>query len=307
MTLKQMQYALVTAKCASLSEAAKVLYVSQPSVSEAIKKLEEELGFAIFRRERTGMIITKKGEEFLCAVQSIIDQVADIEKQYKHAEQQEVVTSISVIHYFFMGEVFAQMVNQLEREQVSAYQLRLIDAGTLEVIRHVADGNSELGIISYTDHNRAHIMRELRTSSLDCYEIISARLCAFLRGSHPLADRTQITMKDLEPYPYASIWQSSSTQYYLTEEGIIFPANRKKIYVKDCGAMRMLLRETDAFAMGSGVTPSDVDSAETKAVEVVNAPITSICWIRKSGQELSPVAKDFLKLCTAKLGKRLQN
>ena len=65
MTLKQMEYALVTAKCASLSEAAKQLYVSQPSLSEAIKKLEEELGFSIFIRERTGVTVTEAGGRVL--------------------------------------------------------------------------------------------------------------------------------------------------------------------------------------------------------------------------------------------------
>lgn len=303
MTLKQMEYALITAKCASLSEAAKHLYISQPSLSESIKKLENELGFSIFYRERTGVTVTEDGEEFLNAIQNIIDQVTNIEKQYERHNQQLLETSISVIHYFFMGEVFAEMVNYADSLEIPAYQLRLLDADTLEVIRDVVEGDSEAGIISYTDHNRTYIMRELKKSSLDCYEIMSTRLYAFLRGNHPLAYKKAITMKDLEPYPYASIWQSMSSQYYFTEEGIFLPANQKKIYVRDCGAMRILLKETDAFAMGAGVIPSDVSQEETCAVEVTDAPITSICWIRRSGQELSPAAREFLRLCAAKLGR----
>ncbi|MCI8609751.1 MAG: LysR family transcriptional regulator [Firmicutes bacterium] len=305
MTLKQMEYALVTAKCASLSEAAKQLYVSQPSLSEAIKKLEEELGFSIFIRERTGVTVTEAGEEFLSAVQSIVDQVANLEKQYERHNQQTLKTSISVIHYFFMGEVFAELVNRVDDRPIPAYRLRLIDADTQEVLQNVAEGISEVGIISYTDHNKTYIMRELKKSSLDCYEIISTRLFAFLRGGHPLARQGRLTMKDLEPYPYASIWQSMSSQYYFTEEGIFLPANQKKIYVRDCGAMRVLLSETNAFAMGTGVTPSDVNRTETCAVEVEDAPITSICWIRKSGNEISSVAKEFLRICASKLGRSL--
>ncbi len=305
MTLKQMEYVLVTAKCASLSEAAKRLFVSQPSLSESIKKLEEELGIQIFVRERTGVRVTDEGEDFLNAAQSIIDQVANIEKHYEKNNGQVTRTAISVIHYFFMGEVFAELVNMAEARKIEAYEISLLDADTLEVIEDVVDGTSEVGIISYTEHNKTYIMRELAKSNLDCYEIISTRLCAFLRGGHPLAGRGQLTMKDLEPYPYASIWQSRSSQYYFTEEGIFLPANKKKIFVRDCGAMRTLLKETDAFAMGSGVIPSDVGPEETVAVEVMDAPITSICWIHRSGHDVSPPTKEFLRVCASKLGREL--
>lgn len=305
MTLKQMEYALMVAKCASLSEAAKQLYVSQPSLSESIKKLEKELGFLIFVRERNGVSVTEEGEEFLNAVQSIVDQVGNIKQQYEQRNQQCIKSSVSVIHYFFMGEVFAELINRLEDRDVSAYKLRLIDADTLEVIHNVVEGISEAGIISYTDHNKTYIMRELKKASLDCYEIMSTRLFVFLRGTHPLANHKTLSMKDLEPYPYAAMWQNLSSQYYFTEEGIFLPANQKKIYVRDCGAMRTLLSETNAFAMGAGVIPSDVDQSVTCAVEVRDAPITSICWIRRAGQALPPVTKEFLTLCAEKLGRTL--
>ena len=302
MTLKQMEYALVTAKCASLSEAAKRLFVSQPSLSEAIRKLEDELGFPIFHRERTGVSVTAEGEEFLNAVQSIMDQVANIQRQYDKKNQQVLKTSISVIHYFFMGEVFTEVVNRTQDRDIPAYELRMLDAGTLEVIEDVAEGISEIGIISYTEHNRAYIMRQLRKMNLEYFEMMSTRLYAFLRGGHPLAGAASLTMKELEPYPYASIWQRKSSMYYFTEEGIFLPANQKKIYVRDCGAMRMLLRETDAFAMGTGIIATDVSQAETCAVEVTDAPITAICWIRRSGQEISLTSKEFLRIFASKLG-----
>ena len=287
----------------SLSEAAKQRVVSQPSLSEAIKKLEQEVGFPLFIRERKGVTVTPEGEEFLNAVQSILDQVSNIERQYERHNQQILKSSVSVIHYFFMGEVFAEVVNQAEGREIPSYELRMLDAGTLEVIEDVVNGTSEIGIISYTEHNKIYVMRELKRMSLECFDIMSTRLGAFLRGGHPLARKGVLTMKELEPYPYASIWQSKSSKYYFTEEGIFLPANQKKIFVRDCGAMRMLLRETDAFAMGSGILPSDVDQTETCFAEVSDAPITSICWIRRTGHELTPPAKEFLRICASKLGR----
>ncbi len=305
MTLKQMEYALTIAKCASLSEASKLLFIAQPSLTEAMKKLEAELGFDIFIRERTGVSVTPEGEEFLNAAQSVMDQVANIQRQSERRNKEVVKLSISAIHYFFMGEVFAQVINAIEAQGRNSYEVKLLDAGTLEVINHVVDSTSELGIISYTEHSKSYVMRELRKLSLECYEIMSTRLFAFMRGGHPLLRKQSITMKDLEPYPYVSIWQNESSMYYFTEEGIFMPANQKKIYIQDGGTMRALLRETDAFAMGSGVIPSDVSPLETQAVEVIDAPITTICWIKRTGHELSSEAKEFLKNCNLKLGREI--
>lgn len=305
MTLKQMQYALVAAKCGSLSDASKRLYVSQPSVSEAIHNLEEELGFPIFLRERTGIVVTPEGEEFLNAVQSIVDQVGNIEKQYKKDTKQSLQFSVSVIHYFFMAEVFAELVNQLDGQDIRAYSLHFLDGGTLEVVDDVMNGLSEIGIMSFTEHNKIYIMRELKKKGLDCFEITSTRLYAFLRGNHPLARQGKLRLRDLEDYPYASLWQGKSTMYYFTEEGIFLPSNQKKIFVKDCGAMRTLLRDTNAFAMGTGVIPAEVGPEETRAVQVEDAPITTICWIRRAGTEVSPLGKQFLEMCAARLGRTI--
>ena len=254
--------------------------------------------------------MTEQGEELMYAIQSILDQVSNIEKQYARSHSKVMHTSISVIHYFFMGEVFAEIVNRIENRDVFAYQLRLLDADTLEVINDVVNDESEIGIISYTDHNKNYIMRELKKNSLECFEIVTMQLSAFVRGQHPVLEAVRangkITMKDLEPYPYASIWQSHSSQFYFTEEGIFLPSNQKKVYVSDSGAMRELLKETDAFAMGTGIMPSDVNLGETCAIHVEDTPMTSICWIRRGGREISGTAREFLQICASKLGRTLE-
>lgn len=65
MTLQQLKYALTIARSASINEAAKQLFISQPSLSETIRELESEVGFDIFLRSNRGIVITPEGEEFL--------------------------------------------------------------------------------------------------------------------------------------------------------------------------------------------------------------------------------------------------
>ena len=65
MTLQQLKYVIAIADSGSLNAASKNLYISQPSLSGAVKELEEEIGFELFLRSNRGVTVTAKGEEFL--------------------------------------------------------------------------------------------------------------------------------------------------------------------------------------------------------------------------------------------------
>ena len=65
MTLQQLRYCIVVAEKGSISEAAKTLFVTQPSVTSAIHELEIEFKITIFNRTNRGMILSQEGVEFL--------------------------------------------------------------------------------------------------------------------------------------------------------------------------------------------------------------------------------------------------
>lgn len=78
MQLEQFRYANEIAKCGSITQAAKNLFVSQPSLTVSIKKLEAELGFSLFTRSSKGIQITSKGEEALAIIQQILTLTEDL-------------------------------------------------------------------------------------------------------------------------------------------------------------------------------------------------------------------------------------
>ena len=82
MTLQQLRYALTIAGCGSMNEAAKRLFLSQPSLSETVKELEQEIGLQIFMRSNRGIIITPEGEEFLGYARQVIDQYGILKARY---------------------------------------------------------------------------------------------------------------------------------------------------------------------------------------------------------------------------------
>ena len=76
MTLQQLQQIITIADSGSMNEAAKKMFISQPSLSAAVKELEKEIGISIFVRSNRGIVITPEGEEFLGYARQIIEPVS---------------------------------------------------------------------------------------------------------------------------------------------------------------------------------------------------------------------------------------
>ena len=82
MTLQQLRYVDAVATCGSFSEASRRLFVTQPTMTESIHALEEELRFALFSRTSRGVTVTREGEEFLASARRILSDVSAIQAKY---------------------------------------------------------------------------------------------------------------------------------------------------------------------------------------------------------------------------------
>ena len=99
MTLQQLKYMIVVAERGSITEAAKELYISQPSLSGAIKEVEKESGITIFSRCRAGVALTKEGMEFLGYARQVVQQMELLESKYvdKNLQNKDFVFPRSII------------------------------------------------------------------------------------------------------------------------------------------------------------------------------------------------------------------
>ena len=83
MTLQQLRYAIAVADCGSMNQAAAKLFISQPSLTNAIHELEKEMNIKIFDRTNKGIHISKDGEDFLGYARQVLEQAAILEDKYK--------------------------------------------------------------------------------------------------------------------------------------------------------------------------------------------------------------------------------
>lgn len=83
MTLQQLKYITTVAEIGTITEAANSLYISQPSLTNAIHELEKEMDIVIFNRTNKGITISKEGEVFLGYARQVLEQTAILEDKYK--------------------------------------------------------------------------------------------------------------------------------------------------------------------------------------------------------------------------------
>ena len=201
MTLKEIGYLLTVAQCASISEAAKQLYVAQPSLTHAIQSVEKEVGFRIFDRGRSGVTVTEQGEERPSDIRTIYEQMAAGQSKYIEKRPERKTFSVSIQHFSPAGEAAMRLLSRLEEE---SYIVKFLEGKTTEVIADVASGRSEIGFLHFPDEKEPGILRDLRNEKMEFYSIGTAKPCLLLRKDHPLAALPMVSLQELSPYPLVS-------------------------------------------------------------------------------------------------------
>ena len=136
MRIQQLLYLQKVVALGNMTEAAKELFIAQPTLSSAIKQLEKEMGITILIRGKKGVSLTEDGREFMQYAQQILDQVQLLERRYGDQSSAPKIFSVAAQHYAFAVDAFVQLLKEIGQ---SDYQASLKEMRTYEVIEDVAD------------------------------------------------------------------------------------------------------------------------------------------------------------------------
>lgn len=290
MTLQQLKYAIAVADHNSMNEAAKALFISQPSLSGAMKELEKEIGFEIFIRTNRGIVITPEGEEFLGYARQVTEQYRLLRNRYIEKDSKEKF-SVSMQHYSFAVKAFVETVKCAGMEN---YEFAVHETKTYEVIENVKNFKSELGIIYMNDFNEQVLKKLLRDNQLNFTELFTCDTYVYLRSGHPLADRKILTMKDLEPYPCLAFDQGKNNSFYLAEEMKSTYDYNRIIKANDRATMLNLMTGLDAYTLCSGIICEELNGDDSMAIPLKESEKMRIGYISRVGASISPLGKIFI-------------
>ena len=290
MTLQQLKYADAVATCGSLSEAARRGFVTQPTLTESIRSLEEELRVAIFTRTSRGIAVTREGEEFLASARQILDDAARIAEKYTGKAVRRPQFAVSCQHYAFAAEAFMEVVRA---NKADSYDFTLRETVTSEIIDDVARHRSEVGLLYLSRRNEKPIRKILRKEDLAFEELFVAKPHVFLGRRHPLAKKKFVLPKELDAYPFISFEQGVENALYFSEEVMDAIDRKKNIRVRDRATMTGLILGLDGYTVSSGAS-SSAYSKDIVAVSLRLDDEIRVGAIRREGISLSPAGEAFL-------------
>jgi len=291
MQLQQLRYLIAAAEYGSFRAASQKLYVSQSSLSVAIKDLEQETGVSVFNRTSRGISLTTEGIELLGYARRIIEQANLMEARYARGNASSVRFSVSSQHYSLVVDAFADFVNERTDE---ACEFTLHETYTNEIIRNVQDSHSELGIIYLSNYNDRVMTRALNAAELSFTSLFVAQPHMVVRSGHPLAGRTSVQLDELDEFYRFEQEQGIESSSYYSEEPLSALAHSRKIVVSDNGSLASLIASTDGYALSTGVLPAADDAL--LAVPLDTDEFMNVGIIRRKDTQESACAHRFLAL-----------
>ena len=162
MDLKQLQYFVACAQTGSFSDAAKVLYSTQPSVSKVIKSLEDTLGMQLFERLPRGIRLTVQGQKVYHYACRITNEIDVLENMASRGMTKWVRISMNPSSWF--ANQFVDFYNETFEKN---YHFQLTTAGVRSVMERVRDYMDDIGFVYILSHQQENFLHELAKNKME--------------------------------------------------------------------------------------------------------------------------------------------
>ena len=293
MTLQQLKYAIAVADTGNITEASRRVFISQPSLTAAIRELEEEMGITIFSRSNKGVTVTNEGDEFLSYARQVLEQAALLEDRFKSNAGGNTIFSVSCQHYSFAVNAFVDVIRKFGGNE---YDFTLRETQTHEIIEDVAHLKSEIGILYMSSRNKNVITKLIKKNNLQFEPLFTTPLHIFISTKNPLAKKKKIKLTDLAPYPYLTYEQGDFNSFYYAEEPLtqIDFDCPKNIKVRDRATLFNLLIGLNGYTICSGIISHELNGPEIIARPLAFSDSMTVGILTRKGMVLSRYAKAYI-------------
>ncbi|MCA1306877.1 LysR family transcriptional regulator [Microbacterium esteraromaticum] len=290
LTLQQLRYFIDVAAEGSISAAADLLFVAQPTMSAAMKELEARVGRALLVRSARGVTLTPDGAEFLGYARQVVEQVALLEQRYLGRAPSRRLLGVSTQHYSFAVDAFVRMVKD---SGAAEYEFSLRETRTWDIIEDVRTLRSEIGILYRNEFNRRVIDKLLRDSGLVFHPLFLAEPHIFISRGNPLAAQERVTLDDLAELPRLTFDQGVNNSFYFAEEILSTLSSKQEIRVSDRATIFNLMIGLGGYTISTGIISDELDPAIVAIPLDVDERI-EIGWIDHAAIPLTELAQRYL-------------
>lgn len=297
MTLQQLKYALEIADRGSINEAARCLFISQPSLSNAIKELEKEIGTAIFVRSNTGVGVSAEGKEFLGYARQVLQQYSVMHQRYVKSKSPRKVLSISTQQYSDASHILADIIESNVSEM---YDVVLRESTVFGVIDDVRKLYSEIGVLYINDCNRKYIFSLMKEKDLTLQSVQTTKPYVFLNKNNPLANRKILSLNELakEPYPYVYLERGHYDVFRSFEDRLSNMGVKKKIRINDRSDAAYFLRKLNGYTISTAIGHDRNHADVCMTVPLDCEDEIDVCSVVRKNYTVSAFGESYLQALT---------
>ena len=204
MDLKQLQYFVVCAQTGSFSDAAKVLYSTQPSVSKVVKALEDALGMQLFERLPRGIRLTVQGQKVYRYACRITNEIDALENMASHGMTKWIRVSLNPSSWF--ANQFVDFYNETYEKN---YHFQLTTAGVRSVMDRVRDYVDDIGFVYILSQQKENFLHEISRNKLQFVPMYETDVVFYPGKETKLYDsgKSKVELKDLDGVRFIQNYQ----------------------------------------------------------------------------------------------------
>ena len=280
---KNVQAFITVARCQSFADAAERMHLSQPALSAAIKKLEQQLGGALFNRSTRKVVLSVEGKEFLPIAQRLLsdweESMSDIQHLFALSRGTLTLAAMPSFATGPLPKILAQF-----HQEFSNIKLRIVDVVMESVIDAVREGKAEVGFTF--EHEQLQ--------GLEFEPLFEDDFVLALPANHALVNSPGVEWSTLESMELVSMNRGSSVRRWVDEYTQSMALSID--YVGESGQLNTL-GELVAAGVGGAVVPA-ISRGQMESRGVVFVPLISplkkrVGMICSTQHGLSAPAKHF--------------
>lgn len=268
--------------------------MSQPSLSKAVMKLEDELGVTLLNRTNKGIKMTSQGRELYQYAKTILDQVNLIDG----IKEQKNRRFLSVASYpiISISEILAEFYTSHNSDEIT---VNLMEGRLQNTIENVERGKADIGFLLINNMQAKDIKKILKHKNLEFKLIGYDTWYANVGPGSPLYHKSSVTASELLRYPIVRIGEDhySYLTQYMTIDGVSLASYKQGIFVNDNMGLVNMLYHTNVFRFGPGLSNENFKKFGIKSIPIRNCDVeVAIGWIKKKDRILNDSAMEFSTL-----------
>ena len=212
----------------------------------------------------------------------------------KYISQTEVkkTFSVSMQHYTFAVNAFVELVKQYGMDE---YEFEVHETKTHEVIDNVKNRKSEIGILYLNDFNRNVLNKLFAEYELQFQPLLECGVYVYMWKGHPLAERKEIALEELDEYPCLGFAQGEHNSFYFAEEVLSTYQYKRFIRANDRATLLNLMVGLNGYTLCSGILCEDLNGKDYCAVKLKSDERMTIGYISRKDAPLSAIGQKYLE------------